>query len=71
MKGNAEERQGCTLSPLLFKVYSEHLFKDNIEDEVVINGEIISNLSFADDTVFIADTAVLDLRPYRPCIDCI
>ena len=53
-------RQGCILSPLLFNVYSEHLFKEaleNIEDGVVINGEIINNLRYADDTVLIADTA--------------
>lgn len=53
-------RQGCILSPLLFNVYSEQLFKEalsNIEDGVVINGEIINNLRYADDTVIIADTA--------------
>ena len=41
-------------------MYSEHLFKEaleNIEDGVVINGEIINNLRYADDTVLIADTA--------------
>jgi len=53
-------RQGCILSPLLFNVYSEHLFKealDNIDDGLVINGEVINNLRYADDTVLIADTA--------------
>lgn len=48
------------MSPLLFNVYSEQLFKEvlsNIEDGVVINGEIINNLRYADDTVIIADTA--------------
>ena len=53
-------RQGSILSPLLFNVYSEHLFKEaleNIKDGVLINGEIINNLRYADDTVLIADTA--------------
>ncbi|XP_060531555.1 uncharacterized protein LOC132705138 [Cylas formicarius] len=53
-------RQGCILSPLLFNVYSEHLFKealDDTEDGLVVNGQIINNLRYADDTVLVADTA--------------
>lgn len=55
-----EVRQGGILSPLLFNVYSEHLFKKalkNMNDELIINAKIIHNLRFADDTVFKANTA--------------
>ena len=64
-------RQDYILSPLLFNVYSEHLFKEaleNIENKVVINGEIINNLRYADDTVLIADAT--EGLTYRPCRDC-
>lgn len=53
-------RQGCVLSPLLFNVYSERLFREaleNAEDGILINGVLINNLRYADDTVLIADTA--------------
>uniref|UniRef100_A0A8D8XFQ8 Craniofacial development protein 2 n=1 Tax=Cacopsylla melanoneura TaxID=428564 RepID=A0A8D8XFQ8_9HEMI len=55
-------RQGCLLSPMLFNIYSEFIFKEalegwnigvRIEDE---NGKhIINNLRYADDTVLIAN----------------
>lgn len=55
-------RQGCLLSPMLFNIYSEFIFKEalehvncgvQIEDE---NGRhIINNLRYADDTVLIAN----------------
>lgn len=51
-------RQGCVLSPLLFNVYSEAIFEEALAEEsagVIINGEIINNLRYADDTVIISD----------------
>lgn len=50
-------RQGCILSPLLFNVYSEEIFRralDNLTDGVIINGECLNNLRYADDTVIMS-----------------
>lgn len=52
-------RQGCVLSPLLFNMYSESIFAEALQEEtdgIKINGQIINNLRYADDTVIIADT---------------
>ena len=50
-------RQGCVLSPPLFNVYTDHIFR-NVEDMpgVKIGGEFINNLRYADDTVLIAES---------------
>ena len=50
-------RQGCVLSPPLFNVYTEQIFR-NVEDMpgVKIAGEYINNLRYADDTVLIAES---------------
>ena len=51
-------RQGCVLSPLLFNIYSETIFKEALSEEcggITINGEVINNIRYADDTVIIAD----------------
>lgn len=51
-------RQGCVLSPLLFNVYSEAIFQNTLSDSkegISINGEILNNLRFADDTVIMTD----------------
>lgn len=51
-------RQGCVLSPLLFNLYSEFLFKEALEDSkdgVKVNGVNINSIRYADDTVLIAD----------------
>lgn len=53
-------RQGCVLSPLLFNVYSEKLFQEALgesKDGISINGVLINNLRYADDTVLLADTS--------------
>ena len=49
-------RQGCVLSPLIFNLYTEHIFrKTNLIPGVKINGHNINNLRYADDTVLIAE----------------
>ena len=51
-------RQGCVLSPLLFNLYSEEIFKealDDIELGVSVNGQRLNNIRYADDTVVFAD----------------
>jgi Reverse transcriptase (RNA-dependent DNA polymerase) len=51
-------RQGCILSPTLFNIYSEAIFCEALENEssgILINGETVNNLRYADDTIIIAD----------------
>ena len=49
-------RQGCVLSPVMFNLYTEHIFrKTNHIPGVEINGHNINNLRYADDTVLIAE----------------
>lgn len=52
-------RQGCILSPLLFNVYSERIFRKALYDKqegIIVNGEVINNLRYADDTVLLASS---------------
>ncbi|KAL1446308.1 hypothetical protein WDU94_012325 [Cyamophila willieti] len=52
-------RQGCILSPLIFNIYSEQIFKEALEEEedgILINGERINNIRYADDTIVFADS---------------
>ena len=50
-------RQGCVLSPSLFNLYTEMIFR-SVEDldGITIGGKNINNLRYADDTVLVADT---------------
>lgn len=51
-------RQGVFLSPLLFNLYSESIFREaleNIEKGIRVNLIWINNIRYADDTVLIAD----------------
>ncbi|KAL4104588.1 hypothetical protein QTP88_019882 [Uroleucon formosanum] len=50
-------RQGCILSPIFFNLYSEEIMSEALEDTeegIIINGKVINNLRYADDTVLIA-----------------
>uniref|UniRef100_A0A8D9EQ38 Craniofacial development protein 2 n=1 Tax=Cacopsylla melanoneura TaxID=428564 RepID=A0A8D9EQ38_9HEMI len=52
-------RQGCILSPILFNLYSEHIFREalqDLEEGISINGFKLNNLRYADDTVVFANT---------------
>ena len=50
-------RQGCVLSPNLFNLYTERVFRE-IDDMKGVNvgGVNINNLRYADDTVLLAES---------------
>ena len=50
-------RQGCVMSPSLFNVYTDRIFREFEEmPGVKLSGEYINNLRYADDTVLLAET---------------
>jgi len=55
-------RQGCILSSLRFNTYSDTIFREALSEEspgITVNGKVINNLRYADDTVIIAEDFVL------------
>ena len=50
-------RQGCVLSPYLFNLFTELIFRviENEDEGVSVGGRRISNLRYADDTVITAE----------------
>ena len=49
-------RQGCVLSPYLFNIYTEFIFRESNEMEgISIHGQNINNLRYADDTALMAN----------------
>ena len=49
-------RQGCVLSPYLFNIYTEFIFRESNElPGVCIHGMNVNNLRYADDTALIAN----------------
>ena len=53
-------RQGCILSPCLFKLYAEHIMRnvklDEVQARIKIAGKNINNLRYAGDTTLIAES---------------
>ena len=51
-------RQGCILSPCLFNIYTEYLIREALEDGegININGQNITNIRYADDTIILAES---------------
>ena len=50
-------RQGCVLSPYLFNIYTEFIFRESNELEGInIHGQNINNIRYADDTALVANS---------------
>ena len=70
-------RQGCILSPYFFSAYTEMIMQDVMEDQrsveldgLKINGEVITDLRYADDTALLSgserslDTSLHTVKEY-------
>jgi len=65
-------RQGYVLSPLLFNIYSEFIFREALEevnDGIKINGEYINNIRYSDDTVIFANNMTCLQRILNKIVD--
>ena len=55
-----EVHQGCILSPSLFNLYAGYIIQnaglDKAQAEIKVTGRNINNLSYADDTTFVAES---------------
>ena len=53
-------RQGCLLSPSLFKLYAEHIMRnaklDDLQAGIKIEGRNINKLRYTDDTTLMAES---------------
>ena len=51
-------QQVCILSPCLFKIYTEYLITEALEDRkgIHINGQHITNIRYADETIILAES---------------
>ena len=50
-------RQGCVLSPKLFNLYTEKIFRESDDlPGCVVGGENVNNLRYADDTALLAES---------------
>lgn len=51
------------MSLLLFNLYSEeiliHVFLVGVEEGIIINGKLVNNIRYADDTLLLASTSEL------------
>jgi len=52
-------REGCSLSPLLFFIYAQTMMieeMENMDEGIVVGGQLISDVRFADDQGMVAST---------------